>query len=117
MQGLVSLAARLDAHADAWEAREKRIEELEAKNVEMGLALAVSTHPALRAALEAEVAELRGRVGSAWQRCPVCEGRGDHMRGFYDGPGPTSSDGTTRVKCHTCNGLAVIVLPAPEPPA
>ena len=63
-----------------------------------------------------EKAAWSGGTGE-WQRCPVCDGRGDHMRGFYDGPGPTSSGGTTRVACRTCNGLTVIrtVVPPRAP--
>jgi len=72
-------------------------------------------------ALAASQERVRELEGLMWQRCPVCDGRGDHMRGFYDGPGPTSSDGTTRVTCRTCNGLTVIrtVTPprGPESPA
>ena len=67
-----------------------------------------------RAASQERARELEGLM---WQRCPVCDGRGDHMRGFYDGPGPTSSGGTTRVACRTCNGLTVIrtVVPPRAP--
>lgn len=66
---------------------------------------------ALQAQVEAlERASQSGARGE-WQRCPVCDGRGDHVRGFYDGPGPVSSDATTRVVCRTCRGLAVICRP------
>jgi len=69
-------------------------------------------------ALCARIEELCKRLEAAksggtgeWQRCPVCEGRGDHARGFYDGPGPATSDGTTRVQCRLCRGVGAVSQP------
>ncbi|KKL85131.1 hypothetical protein LCGC14_1957810 [marine sediment metagenome] len=36
-------------------------------------------------------------------KCPVCEGRGDHMHGFYDECVDTSS--TARVSCRACGEI------------
>jgi len=91
---------QLRAHADAW------TEDIEQDRQ-------------LRGILSNQLASLRKRLEEAasgrtgeWQRCPVCDGRGDHMRGFYDGPGPTSTDCTTRVVCKTCRGIGIICRPA-----
>jgi DnaJ-class molecular chaperone len=48
----------------------------------------------------------------AYQKCPVCEGRGIVPTGFYNpGVSMTTSGGTALETCRTCGGTGVIAEP------
>lgn len=51
------------------------------------------------------------KYASAWQRCPICDGRGNVLYGFYDPhPGALPAH-TNSEKCHRCDGDGTILRP------
>ena len=46
------------------------------------------------------------RNSSTPHKCPVCDGRGDHMHGFYNECADTTN--TARVPCRGCSGQGII---------
>ena len=49
-------------------------------------------------------------------RCPVCEGRGTVLKGFYDGMLPADSSNPNQEPCKSCDGKGYLLVDDPWQP-